>query len=368
MEFGCVPRPENEARMTGFVRKAWRWLARTDVAAILLALAIVLIAVGSLFPQWTGAATADKTRWEALIRDRYGGLAGLLTALDAFRFFQSPLFAALLVVLVLATLVCTLNRWPTLWRGALRRPQRPTDAVLDAAPHTVYFTASPSADLPERIHRCLRDRGYRVTSDTSRDGVYLRGDRNSLARLGSLIDHLAVLLLFLGAVTSAALGWRAELTVAPGQAAAVRHGSPLTVRNDGFEFLRYPDGSPANYEAQLTVADLRHTISGPVAVNRPLALRGVHFYLSGYQPTAAGDAVILMAVHDPGYGLVIGGGLLLLLGVTVALAFPHCSVHARITADGTLILAGFADRGAIGFGREFAGLSAELRKMGVPSA
>jgi cytochrome c biogenesis protein len=354
--------------MTDVVRRAWRWLARTDVAAILIALAIVLMAVGSLFPQWTGVVAADKTRWEALIGDRFGGLAGLLTALDAFRFFQSPLFVGLLFVLVLATLVCTLNRWPALWRGARRRPQRPTHALLDSAPHTVCFAAAPSADLPDRVCRCLRDHGYRVTSDTSRDGVYLRGDRNSLARLGSLMDHLAVLLLFLGAVTSTALGWRAELTVAPGQAAAVRHGSPLTVRNDGFEILRYPDGSPANYEAQLTVADLSHTISRPVAVNRPLALRGVHFYLSGYQPTAAGDAVILMAVHDPGYGLVIAGGLLLLLGATVALAFPHCSVHARIAADGTLILAGFSDRGAVGFGHEFAGLSAELRKMGASSS
>lgn len=354
--------------MTDVVRRAWRWLARTDVAAILIALAIVLMAVGSLFPQWIGTAAADKTHWDALIHDRYGGLTGLLTALDAFRLFQSPLFIGLLVVLVLATLVCTLNRWPALWRGAWRRPQRPTDALLDSAPHTGYFAASPSADLPERVRRCLRERGYRVTRDTSGDDVYLRGDHNSLARLASLVDHLAVLLLFIGAVTSAALGWRAELVLPPGQEAPVGHGSALSVRNEGFTILRYPDGSPANYEAQLSVADSTRTISGRVAVNRPLALGGVHFYLSGYQPTSAGDTVTLLAARDPGYGLVIAGGLLLLLGLTVALAFPHCSVHVRIAADGTLRLAGFADRGAVGFGHEFAGLSAELRKMGVSSA
>jgi cytochrome c biogenesis protein len=351
--------------MTDVVRRAWRWLARIDVAAILLALAIVLMAAGSLFPQWTGAAAADKTRWEALIRDRYGGLAGLLTALEAFEFFRSPLVAGLLVVLVLTTLVCTLNRWPALWRTAWRHPGRPPDALLDSAPHIAYFAASHSADLPDRVRRCLRGHGFRVISETSGDDVYLRGDRHSLARLASLVDHLAVLVLFIGAVTSVALGWRAELILAPGQTAPVGHGSPLTVRNDGFMILRYPDGSPANYEAQLGVADPSRTISGRVAVNRPLASAGVRFYLSGYQPTAAGDAVTLLSVHDPGYGLVIAGGLLLLLGVTVALAFPHSSVHARIAADGTLRLAGFADRGAIGFGQEFAALAAELRKNGL---
>jgi cytochrome c biogenesis protein len=353
--------------MTDVVRKAWRWLARTDVAAILLALAIVLMAVGSLFPQWTGALAADKTRWEALVHDRYGGLAGLLTALGAFRFFQSPLFIGLLVVLVLATLVCTLNRWPALWRGAWRHPGRPPEALLDSAPHLACFAVLPSADLPDRIRRCLRDRGFRVISEISGDGTYLRGDRNSLAHLASLVDHLAVLLLFIGAVTSADLGWRAELTLPPGQAVPIGHGSALNVRNDGFTILRYPDGSPADYEAQLGVADLTGILSGRVAVNRRLALPGVHLYLSGYQPTAAGDAVTLLAVHDPGYGLVIAGGLLLLMGLAVALAFPHCSVHARITADGTLCLAGFADRGAIAFGHEFAGLAAELRKTGLSS-
>jgi cytochrome c biogenesis protein ResB len=115
------------------------------------------------------------------------------------------------------------------------------------------------------------------------------------------------------------------------------------------------------------VADPTRTISGRVAVNRPLALRGVHVYLSGYQPTAAGTTVTLLTVRDPGYGLIIAGGWLLLLGVTVALAFPHCSVHARIAADGTLRLAGFADPGVIGFRREFAELAVELRKIGVSS-
>ena len=349
------------------VRRAWHWLARTDVAALLLALAILLAAVGSLFPQWMGAAAADNIHWEALIRERYGGLTGLLAGLGAFRFFRSPLVIGLAALLALATLACTLSRWPAVWRNALHRPERPSDALLDAAPHLATVAATPSADLPDRVRSCLRDRSFRVISEEFAGGIYLRGDRNSLARLAALVDHLAVLLLFIGAVTSAALGWRAELTLAPGQAAPMGHGSPLTVRNEGVAILYYPDGSPAHYEAQLGVADLTRKISGRTAVNRPLALPGVHVYLLGYRPTAAGDAVTLLAVHDPGYGLVIAGGLLLLLGVSVAVGFPHCSVHVRIAADGTLHLAGFADRGAIGFGHEFAGLATELRKVVVSS-
>ena len=141
------------------------------------------------------AAGEQESRWETLVRDRYGGLAGSLTAVGVFQFFQSPLFIGLLAVLVLTTLVCTLNRWPALWRGAWRRPGRPSDAMLDSAPHVATIIAAPSADLPDRVRRCLADRGFRVISETGDAGIYLRGDRNALARLASLVDHLAVILL-----------------------------------------------------------------------------------------------------------------------------------------------------------------------------
>lgn len=349
--------------MANTLRRAWRWLARTDVAAILLVLAIVLAAAGSLFPQNAHPlAGVNAALWTVLVQEHYGGLAGLLTGLGVFWFFRSPLVLALLALLVLATLACTLSRWPALWRNALRRPERPSDSLLDAAPHLATVAAAPSTGLPDRVQDCLRGRGFRVVSENLADGVYVRGDRNSLARLATLVHHLAILLLVLGAAASAAFGWHAPLVLPWAQTTTVPHSGSLTVRNDGFSITRYPDGSPANYEAQLSIDDATGTFRGIVAVNRPLALPGVRLYLSGYQPAGAGNTVTILAVHDPGYGLVVAGGILFLLGLTVALAFPHCSVHVRIAADGTLRLAGFADRGAAGFDREFAGLAAALRK------
>jgi len=70
--------------------------------------------------------------------------------------------------------------------------------------------------------------------------------------------------------------------------------------------------------------------------------------------------VTLLAVRDPGYGLVIAAGFLLLLGMTVSFNFPHACVRARIGPPGTLCLAGQADRRAHGFEREFAGLVEEI--------
>lgn len=370
--------------------RAWHWLARTDVAAVLITAAILLLAVGSLFPQLPPPEVSQGerlARWEALAADRYGRLTGILSAVGAFRFFRSPPFLLMVALLTLATLACTANRWPGIWREAFRRPMAET--WLDTAPFTATLTPPTPDTTASRTHadalqrvpgiasspanaaawasalasRSLRERGYRVRSERTGETTHLRGERNRLSRLASLVAHLAVLLLLAGALVTALLGWREELTVTPGGTAAVGHGSDLLVRNEGFAIPRYTDGTPANYEARVEVVAGGRAIRRTVAVNQPLAIRGVHLYLSGFQPTEAGYAVTFLAVHDPGYGIVIAAGLLLLLGMTIVFAFPHSAVHAQIAADGTVHLAGWAGRWDFGFPRGFRELVAELERQ-----
>jgi hypothetical protein len=92
-----------------------------------------------------------------------------------------------------------------------------------------------------------------------------------------------------------------------------------------------------------------------------LALRGVNLYLSGYEQTEAGYRVTLLAVHDPGYGPIVGAGILFLLAMAASFYFPHSAVHARVSPGGMVRLAGWAERWAFGFEREFAGLVEEVR-------
>jgi hypothetical protein len=221
-------------------------------------------------------------------------------------------------------------------------------------------------DLVAAAREGLERRGFRVRTTevvtTEHPLVYLRGDRNRLAPLATLVTHLAVLLLLLGAALSGGYGWREEVTVGPGGMAQVGHGSGLALRNEGFAITRYPDGSVAGYEAQVAVFDGgREAARGRVRVGEPLTYGPVGLVLRAYAETPGGTSVTLLAVRDPGYGPVVGAGFLLLLGLTVSFNFPHCWIHARIEPGGTLRLAGRADRRACDFGREFAALVEEIR-------
>jgi cytochrome c biogenesis protein ResB len=333
---------------------------------VLIVAVLLLAALGSCFPQLSSAVADDPGRlahWETITRARYGALTDFLRASGAFRWFRSPIFLIPLALLAIATLVCTLNRWRGVWRRSFRRAVRCSDAVLDDAPHTARLTASPEVVLPRVVRDCLERRGFGVRSETIEGVVHLRGDRNRLAPLATLVTHLAVLLLLLGMVLSGGYGWREEIVIRQGETASVGRGSQLTLRDEGFAITRYADGSVAGYEASVAVIEGgQEAMRGSIRVNEPLIYSGVGLHLQAYAEAPNGYNVTLLAVHDPGYGLVIAAGFLLLLGLTVSFNFPHCRIHARIEPEETLRLAGRAGRRAWGFGREFASLVEEIRR------
>ena len=352
--------------MAYILRQGWRYLAHTKVAVILILMVLLLAALASCFPQLSPAITADAerlARWEAAVRARYGPLTSLLAASGAFQLPRAPVFLASVALLALATLACTLQRWRALWRRAFYQPVSCSEAVFDGAPYATRLSMPDASSASEIVRRALRRCGFRTRSEKVGDIVYLRGDHNRFAPLGTLLTHLAVLLLVLGVAASAALGWRRELTIGPGETVEIKAGSGWVLRNDGFDIVRYPDGNIAAYRAAVAVGLAGQGLTQKVLeVNRPLAFKGVQLILSGYAEDSAGYHITLLAVRDPGYGVVIAAGLLLFLGMSLTFYLPHSCVQARIEPDGVVRLAGRADRRAYGFGREFTALVEELSR------
>jgi len=363
------PKSEVQHLKPRTLRQLYRFLGRVDVASALIVLVLLLAALGSCFPQLLTTIAGDPERlirWEEDVRGRYGALTDWLRVSGVFRHFRSPIFLAPLALLAVATLVCTLNRWRGVWRRACYQPVRCPDAALEGTPHKASLTARSDVDVSEAVREGLRQRGFRVrTSEVPSAGtptLYLRGDRNRLAPMATLFTHLSVLLLALGTALSTWCGWREEVVIGPGEAVEVGHGTGLALRNEGFAITRHPNGSVAGYEANVAVSvEGQEVARGGVQVGKPLTYGPIGLHLRSYGGTKEQYSVTLLAVHDPGYGVVIAAGFLLLLGMTVSFNFPHCRVHARLEQGKALRLAGRADRRAWDFGREFEALTEELR-------
>jgi cytochrome c biogenesis protein ResB len=342
--------------------KAWRSLSQLQLGVILLALVLTAIAVGTLFPQKPRGL--DTTWWEA-VRDRYGFLYGPLRALGLFDLFGALWFQGALGLLLLSTLACFLNRvWP-LSRVVFRpRTRLPAERFERAALRSEL--AFPSAQAAETALRtALGRRRYRVQVERRGDQLYLRADRHRLPRLGTLLTHIGLICLLLGAAWGGLRGWRAPtLAVRSGEVTAVGHGTGVGLRCDRFQILRYDDDTPQDYRADvLIISEAGDELTrGTVRVNHPLGYAGVSYYLQGYRLSEAGTCdVTLSATRDPGYGLVIVAGLFLLFGVTLTFHFPHRRIWARWGPGGEATLVGSTawDKGR--FTQQFEALAAELQ-------
>ncbi len=357
--------------MQSLLKRVWRFLRRMDVASALIAIVLLLAALGSCFPQLSPLVAQDAerlARWESAVRARYGARTELLMRLGAFRFARSLLFTIPLGLLAAATLVCTISRWRGVWRRAFRQPIRCSSFAYKAAPFVAEVNTSLAIEaVSGALREGLRQRSFRVRTQVADDSLYLRGDRNRLAALGTLVNHLAVLLLLAGVLLTTGLAWQQEVTLGPGETAEVTEGKGLALRNDGFRIERYPDGRPAGYEAQVTLfQEGREVLRGPVRINEPMTYRGYGVYLRSYWGTEGHHNIVLLVRRDPGYVPFVLAGVLLVLGMTLVLYFPHCYVRAQLGPEGRLRLAGWAGRQACGFAHEFTAMTEEVRRQVDP--
>jgi cytochrome c biogenesis protein ResB len=362
-------------------RKAWGSLSQLRTGIALLVLLLAAAVVTTLFPQLPHQA--DGGAWWAAVQDRYGFLYGPLRALGFFNLSAALWFDVILGLLLASTLACLLKRVLPLSRVVFRPRVRIPGERFERAPLTADMRFRSTSAAQSIISEALRRRRYRVRvekhtqpDDSGRRGFHLRADRNSLPRLGTLLTHLGVILLVIGAGLSGLRGWRTSaLEVKPGAVTNVGHGAKVGLRCEEFTVYRYADGTPREYSAEVTlVAENGEKLAQEaLRINRPFTYAGVDYYLQGFSPSSrpsiGGEspescALMVAAVRDPGFLPAVLAGLCLLVGVTLTFHFPHRRIWARTDATGYTTLAGSTAWDKARFDQQFEELVAELTANG----
>lgn len=353
------------------VKRVWHFLIRMDIVAILILLVLLLVPLGSCFPQRPINLEMDSQRlklWDSSIKARYGGLAELLDSIGLFRFFNSPMFNAALSVLILSTLICSLDRWRGVWRRAFRYEVVCAEATYRTADNRLKLHAGPDFHL-EKISGSFTKHGYRIRMEKDDQTAHYRGDINRFSISATLFTHVGILLLISGALLSATLGWREEIIIGPGMIGVIPSADNTELHFEDFLIQRYPDGSASAFEARIQVKEQdEETYTASLKLNQPLIVNGMSVLLQGYSKVGEDTLVSLLVVRDPGYLLVILAGLLFLLGTVVTFYFPHSCIYARAEPDGVIYIAGRSDRRAYTFTRQFNELVHEFERLGLRKA
>ncbi len=265
------------------------------------------------------AANPDSfVAWLANPRAKYGEpWASVFGALNLYRIFSSLWFRALLAVLTLSVVVCTVNRMPGIVASVTRPSIKVPERLFDRAPlrAELRYTADqlPCERIYETALRVLRGSRFRVIPwDVGQvpgngAGLGIFADRNRYGKYGTFANHIGIVAILGSAVLGGAFGWRDEgLMVPEGSARPVGHGTTLSVRSESFDDEYYPSGVAKDFRSDIVVLDGdREVARKTIRVNDPLDYHGIRFHQAFFGPSAIvrvrdADGNV---VHDDGVAL-----------------------------------------------------------------
>jgi cytochrome c biogenesis protein len=239
----------------------------------------------------------------------YGpNLARILDFFGLFDMYHSWWFLAILALLVLNLVFCSLERLPAAWRHIFRPRVDLSPKSIQAQPFARKFRVGRgSKAVGEEIQKTLgRFFGYPRRVETS-ERLLLYFEKGRYGRLGVYVSHLSIIVILIGGMAGSVFGFKGVVKIIEGQ--TVDHvslrkngryvGYPLgyQLRCDDFEISYYDTPGPkkfvSEYTSNVTILEngreVRHE---KVRVNHPLVHKGLKFYQSSYGQ----DAEILLTV------------------------------------------------------------------------
>lgn len=286
--------------------------AIAQIAAIALA-STIGIALRQL-PDYALTNASDYASEMGRLRAAYeptlGPLLGIFERLGFFRVFTSPWFVALLALLAVSIVVCTLDRVPKIWAStAPSRVVQPDEFFAASLPGrgTLQLTAAvPQGATAERANAAaalLRRSGWETriaavattadgttTGSPTTDATIVHADRNRRSYRFTLVMHAGLVLILVGAAVSGALGYTQGILLTDGEAlpvGTIGAKGTLVLQNRGFSAPRSATGTFLDFTTDLAVyIDGAQVAEQIVRVNEPLRYEGWSFHQNFFGPSA----------------------------------------------------------------------------------
>ena len=282
---------EDEKKKHNIVWKSLSSVRLTIVLLILIALASVL---GTFIPQREEAVDlAHRLSPQTL---------HLFQILGLFDMYHSAWFRILIGALALNLIICSLDRFPGLWRRFTARPKPDRSRIFEGIPdHQRLVVPGDESSVRRAIEKLLRSRYKRVFEKRRDSTTFYYADKGRFSHFGVYIVHLSVLIIIVGALIGSFYGFEAYVNILEGDQvdSAMLRGKMLpvdlgfTVRCDDFRVSFYDSGAPKEYRSDLTFLENGKEVKSAVLlVNHPVKFRGITFYQASYGAVAGDEAII----------------------------------------------------------------------------
>ena len=275
------------ARTSDLLVWLWRLLASAQFAVALLgflALAgLLAVALPQVPAQMRGNPVAIDA-WVETQRGSFGPLTESMQRVGLFDIVSTWWFLTALGLLAISVCVYSADRLLANWRTITQPRQRVPDSFFDRAANRVALGAD--GGMPARLEALLRRRRFAVSRVAEGEATYLFADRFAWAQLGSLVTHLAVVVLLVGGVLTHTRGYTNAMLIGEGTSSPVfpvSHPDQMQVEVVTASASFDASGQPKDYHSELVIYQGgREVARGITTVNHPLSYNGYRFHQAGY--------------------------------------------------------------------------------------
>ncbi len=286
-----------ESESLSIIYDLFRSLKLTIALLILLA---VLSIIGTLIVQ-------NASRPEYI--QRFGtGLYEVLNFFNLFDMYHSWWFSAILLLLVINLVTCSVHRLPGILSQISRGPGELEDKMLKTLPYVEKVRIQNPFKKEDEIRSSLKKwskNWVRIDTDSA---VTLSSERGKLSRLGVPITHLSILIILVGGIIGSFYGFKGFVNILEGETVdriflrskdeEISKPIDFSVRCDDFKIAYYnlpgrKEKHVKEYTSLVTILENgKEVLKKSVQVNHPLHYKGLAFYQANYG-----------AIHDVTLGI-----------------------------------------------------------------
>jgi cytochrome c biogenesis protein len=266
------------------IDQIWAFFSSVQLAILTLCSIAVTSIIGTIIPQgepYTFYVTKFGVKTSTLFQ-----------ILDIDKMYSSWWFYALLGILSINLIICSLDRIPSVWRIII------ADNLAISQDRIEKMTSLRRWELPqEKLNSLdwqsiLSSCGWSFQTRNIEQGTLSFSQKGRWSRFGVYVVHVSILIIFLGAIIGHFFGFKGSVMIPEMRSTEKIFSSPdskpidlgFTIRCDSFGIEFYENGTPKEYRSSLTIIEKgREIFQKDIKVNSPLSYRGITFYQSSYQ-------------------------------------------------------------------------------------
>ncbi len=261
------------------------FFASVKLALFTLFMLAVTSIIGTVIPQ--------KESFDWYVQRYSESTAKLFEVLSIPDMYNSWWFLGLLSLLSLNLIVCSIDRFPGVWK------QIKADNLATDLNRLAKMRLSEKWNISKTVTECaseltnkLSDNGWKSAQRKRDDSLLIFAQKGAMTRTGVYIVHASILVIFIGAIVGEMYGFKGSIMLPETKTTSSIYqygsGTPIDlgfeVRCDRFDIEFYDTGMPKAYRSHLTVLeDNKVILEKNIVVNDPLTYKGITFYQSSYQ-------------------------------------------------------------------------------------